>query len=168
MFKDLVMRTIYHFLVGFFYVLGIYQTMGQSSVHSSWGEGTGTGGRMTYSMGQVFIQNVTLPGIVRIAEGVQHPLEVLTIGMDDVSQILEGVMLFPNPTVGELTLQIQGFRSGLFSYRVFNNLGQSIQMEDVHNSLTLISLETMAGGTYRIEVNSKLGKQRIFQVIKRN
>jgi hypothetical protein len=25
----------------------------QTSVHSSWGEGTGTGGRMTYSMGQV-------------------------------------------------------------------------------------------------------------------
>jgi len=35
--------------------MGVY---GQSSVHSSWGEGTGTGGRMTYSMGQVFVQNV--------------------------------------------------------------------------------------------------------------
>ena len=30
----------------------------QTSVHSSWGERTGTGGRMTYSTGQVFVQNV--------------------------------------------------------------------------------------------------------------
>ena len=159
------MMKTYKILMVMMIPMGVY---GQSSVHSSWGEGTGTGGRMTYSMGQVFVQNVTVPGVARLAEGVQHPLEVLTIGMDDVSQILEGVMLFPNPTSGELNLQIQGFRPDLFSYRIFNNLGQIIQKEDVHNSSTLISLETLAAGTYRIEVNSKSGKQKIFQVIKRN
>ena len=141
---------------------------GQTSINSSWGEGTGTGGRMTYSMGQVFVQNVDVPGVARIAEGIQHPLEVLTSGMDDVSQILGGVMLFPNPTAGELNLQIQEFRPGLFSYRIFNNLGQSIQNEDVHNSSCLISLETLVAGNYRIEVTNRSGKQKIFQVIKRN
>ena len=141
---------------------------GQSSVHSSWGEGTGTGGRMTYSMGQVFVQNVTVPGVARLAEGVQHPLEVLTIGMDDVIQILEGVMLFPNPTAGELHLQIRDFVPGVFSYRLLNNLGQCIQEGGVQSSSSLLSLESVSAGTYRIEVRNTGGNRRVFQVIKRN
>jgi len=140
----------------------------QTSVHSSWGEGTGSGGRMTYSVGQVFIQSVSVPGGARISEGVQQPLEVLTIGMDDVSQILEGIMLFPNPTAGDLHLQIRDFVPAVFSYRMLNNLGQCIQQGDVQSSSSLLSLESVSAGSYRIEVTSTGGKRRVFQVIKRN
>ena len=49
------MTKTYKILMVMIIPMGVY---GQSSVHSSWGEGTGTGGRMTYSMGQVFVQNV--------------------------------------------------------------------------------------------------------------
>jgi len=140
----------------------------QTSVHSSWGEGTGAAGSMTYSVGQVFFQTVSVPGVARISQGVQHPLEVLTTGMDDADQTLEGIMLFPNPTEGDLNLQIQGFTPGVFSYRVMNNLGQCIQGGEVQSAWSLLSLESVSAGSYRIEVRDKGGKQRIFQVIKRN
>jgi predicted secreted protein len=140
----------------------------QSSVHTSWGEGTGSGGRMTYSVGQVFIQSVSVPGVARMSEGVQQPLEVLTIGMEDVSQILEGIKLFPNPTAGELHLQIRDFVPGAFSYRLLNNLGQCIQEGEVQSSSSLLSLESVSAGSYRIEVRNTGGNRRVFQVIKRN
>jgi hypothetical protein len=123
---------------------------------------------MTFSAGQVFIQNITVPGVARISEGVQHPLEVLTIGMDDESQTLKGVLLYPNPTTGVLNLQIKGFSPNLFSFNVFNNLGQCIQEGDVQNEISLLSLESLAAGSYRVQVMSTLGKQIIFQVIKRD
>ena len=94
----------------------------QSAVHTSWGTGTGSGGNMTFSVGQIFIQNITIPGVAQITEGVQHPLEVLTIGMDDESQTLEAILLYPNPTAGVLNLQIKGVYSNLFTFKVFNNL----------------------------------------------
>lgn len=123
---------------------------------------------MTFSAGQVFIQNITVPGIARISEGVQHPLEVLTIGMDDESQTLEGVLLYPNPTTGVLHLQIKGFLPNSLSFKVFSNLGQCIQEGDVQNEISLLSLESLAAGSYRVQVMSTLGKQIIFQVIKRD
>ena len=140
----------------------------QSAVHTSWGTGTGSGGNMTFSVGQIFIQNITVPGVAQITEGVQHPLEVLTIGMDDESQTLEAILLYPNPTAGVLNLQIKGFYSNLFSFKVFNNLGQCIQEGDVQNENSLLSLESLAAGSYRVQVMSTLGKQIIFQVIKRD
>ena len=88
--------------------------------------------------------------------------------MDDADQTLEGIMLFPNPTAGDLNLQIQGFTPGVFSYRVMNNLGQRIQGGEVQSAWSLLSLESVSAGSYRIEVRDKGGKQRIFQVIKRN
>jgi hypothetical protein len=140
----------------------------QSAVHTSWGTGTGIGGNMTFSVGQIFIQNITVPGVAQITEGVQHPLEVLTIGMDDESQTLEGIHLYPNPTAGVLNLQIKGVYSNLFTFKVFNNLGQCIQEGDVQNEISLLSLESLAAGSYRVQVMSTLGKQIIFQVIKRD
>jgi hypothetical protein len=123
---------------------------------------------MTFSVGQIFIQNITVPGVAQIREGVQHALEVLTIGMDDESQTLEGILLYPNPTEGELNLQIKGFYPNAFSYKIFNDLGQCIQEGDVQNENSLLSLESLAAGSYRVHVMSALGKQITFQVIKRD
>jgi hypothetical protein len=140
----------------------------QISVHSSWGEGSGSGGRMTYSVGQVFVQTVFVSGVARVAEGVQHPIEVLTSSVEDSAQTLGGVVLFPNPTAGDLNLQIQGFIPGVFSYYMMNNLGQCIQGGEVQSAWSLLSLESVAAGSYRIEVTNNSGKRRVFQIIKRN
>lgn len=123
---------------------------------------------MTYSVGQVFVQTVSVSGVTRISEGVQHPLEVLTTGMDDADQTLEGIMLFPNPTAGDLNLQIQGFTPGVFSYRLMNNMGQCIQEGDIKNEASLLSMESVTAGSYCIEVANNNGKRRVFQIIKSN
>ena len=54
------------------------------------------------------------------------------------------------------------------SFKVFSNLGQCIQEGDVQNEMSLISLESLAAGSYRVQVINTLGKQIIFQVIKRH
>jgi hypothetical protein len=49
-----------------------------------------------------------------------------------------------------------------------NSLGQCIQEGEVQSSSSLLSLESVSAGSYRIEVRNTGGNRRVFQVIKRN
>lgn len=136
----------------------------QISLHASWGQGSGNGGTFTYSIGQAFTQSVSISGTGSISEGVQQSF----INITDISQTLDGISIYPNPTTGILNLRIQGFLTDVFSYRIYNNLGQCVQEDIVRDALSLIILKSVAAGIYRIEVKSTEGKNKIFQILKLN
>ena len=71
----------------------------QTAISAAGGDATGTGGSVSYSVGQLtYITNTGTNGSV--SEGVQQPYEILTIGMDEAKGISLAYSVHPNPTPG--------------------------------------------------------------------
>ena len=78
----------------------------QEAPVASGGEATGSGGSVSYSIGQVsYLTNSGSGGT--IGEGVQQPYEIQTLDVVENYKDLS-IVLFPNPTRENLNLNIGG------------------------------------------------------------
>ena len=73
----------------------------QQATLTSGGMATGSGS-VAYSIGQIAYTTVT-NSAGSIAQGVQHPIEIYTLGVDNFVNISLKMKAYPNPTQGELT-----------------------------------------------------------------
>ena len=88
----------------------------------------------------------------------------LNEGLDYVDEII----LYPNPSSGEINLLISEFIPSLFQYEIFNSLGQSVIKDVIYESHSKINLQYLATGSYRLEIKKQIDVIKVFQVIKRN
>ena len=82
---------------------------GQQAVVTAGAEATGTGGTVSYSVGQVVYQtHASTSGSV--AEGVQQPYEISVLSSTkDVAGISLTCSVYPNPTADYLTLKVENY-----------------------------------------------------------
>ena len=74
-----------------------------ASVNTSGGNASGTGGSVSYSVGQVF--NTTAFGTNgSVSEGVQQPFEISVLSGMDITGIDLYYAVYPNPTSGGVTI----------------------------------------------------------------
>jgi len=136
----------------------------QASVHSSWGEGTGQGWSLTYSLGQLFTAQAD--GVItqlKWSEGVQQPYEVTRIG----GTTPDSIRVYPTPTEGDITLQITGQTSGYKGYRLSDYRGRLLSSGTITGEFTPISLVPFSSSTYMLEIEVDGQPSRVFRVIKR-
>lgn len=97
----------------------------QEAIPASGGNASGSGGSVSYSFGQVvYITHTGTTGSV--AEGVQHPYEIYTVDIKDFELNMD-ITVYPNPTSGNLTLEIAGYESEKLVYRLFDSKGQMLE-----------------------------------------
>lgn len=139
----------------------------QTATLSSGGNGSGSGGVVNYSIGQVSYTNETSSGGT-ISQGVQQPFEIFTLGDDNYPTIFLTMILFPNPTTSLVNLKINDYSFENLDYKLFDLNGRILESKIIQNSNTEIQLEKYAGGTYLLEIieNNKIIKT--FKIIKNN
>ena len=136
----------------------------QASVHSSWGEGTGMGWSITYSIGQVFtFQSNLMVNNLRFSEGVQQPYEISRLGIN----ILNNVRVYPNPTEGDVVIQISGNFDQLIHYRLSDYRGRTILSGAINGEFTPLSLTQFSSSMYLLEVKSQGEETQTFRIIKK-
>jgi hypothetical protein len=78
-----------------------------------------------------------------------------TIGVEEVTSAHQ-VVLFPNPTEGNVTVTVKGAQSGKTVINVYNGLGQRVARESVNiqgNSSTFnLNLSSLSAGMYWVEM----------------
>ncbi|MEJ5266144.1 MAG: hypothetical protein WHT29_12590, partial [Bacteroidales bacterium] len=86
--------------------LGLTGLQAQESVNATGGNAFGSGGSVSYSVGQVvYTTNSGTNGSV--AQGVQQPYEISVVtGLEEAKGINLSVSAYPNPTTDYLTLRI--------------------------------------------------------------
>src|SRR5438128_1544088 len=98
----------------------------QSGTVSCGGDASGSGGTVAYSIGQVsYLNNVGDSG--KADEGIQHPFEIFTIGIDEEANLDFTVDIFPNPTINNLTLTVTDFKSENLSYKLYDLKGRILE-----------------------------------------
>ena len=133
----------------------------QVAVAASGGEASGSGGSASFTVGQMFYQNISDTGGT-ISEGVQQPFEIF-IPVSLESDLSINLSVYPNPTLGQLQLEINTDRFDGMRYQLLSLQGRSIASAAVSQPLTQIDMSRLAQGTYFIRV---MREGQLLQTIK--
>ena len=106
----------------------------QQTLAIAGGDATGTGGTVSYTIGQVWY--TTLDGHdVSVFQGVQQPLEVLEItGILSLPGITLDALLYPNPVEEFIHLRVENYSINGLSYQLFNMKGELLDSKDIEDS----------------------------------
>lgn len=161
------MKKIYTLLL--FSLLGLF-AMGQSAIVPLGGDAQGSTGSVSYTVGQVVTQTAANSnGSISVAEGVQQPYEIQTVGVNNYPMISLNALVYPNPTENMAQLELNGFElpaDGLQA-NLFDSKGKLLQRIPVTGDITEFHIGQYATGTYYLELRH--GEQHIktFKVVRK-
>lgn len=125
---------------------------GQTSMNTSGGDGTGNGGSVAFSIGQVFFQVVEDPQI-SFSEGVQQAFEISIIdGVEEEKPFSFAISAFPNPIMDVLHIELKDEFSGTVMFQVHDAIGNLIQEGEASSSKFTIQTTNWSGGAYYLHV----------------
>ncbi|MCZ8196416.1 MAG: T9SS type A sorting domain-containing protein [Flavobacterium sp.] len=150
------------FLLSCFLIPNVHS---QNAVVASGGDATGTGGKVSYSVGQIAYTYASgTNGSVN--QGVQQPFEISTLGNDNFPNIVLEMSVYPNPTANNVTLKISDFSTENLSYQLFDIAGKQILSEQVANSVTEINMDNLNSAIYFLIINNQNKIIKTFKIIK--
>ena len=137
----------------------------QNTVPASGGNGSGTGGSASYTVGQI-VYTYESGSNGNIEQGVQQPFEISVITGAENSDITLDITAFPNPVSEILTLKIKDGDYEKLSYSVYNITGNLIRNNSVLDDETQVNMQDMPSGTYILKVQSDKKELKVFKIIK--
>ncbi len=149
--------------------LGLTGLQAQEAVPATGGNASGSGGTMSYSVGQVAYQTYTgTKGSV--IEGVQQPYEISVVtGLEDAAGITLSVSAYPNPTTDYIILKVDASTTlsiQSISYRLFDINGKLLEIKKVNSSQTSIDMSNFLPATYFLKVTDEKIEVKTFKIIK--
>ena len=139
----------------------------QETIPATGGNATGSGGSVSYTIGQITYQ--TLAGTTgTVAQGVQQPYEISVVtAIDNTTNINIGCTVYPNPTRGSLRLVIESSDYKNLRFRLFNINGVLLKDYKVEARETEISLDDLSSSVYFLKVMNSNKELKVFKIIKR-
>jgi hypothetical protein len=149
-----------------FLISGTTGIHAQESVPASGSNAAGSGGSVSYTVGQlVYSTNTGVNGSV--AQGVQQAFEISTI-----SWVEQGVginllcSVYPNPTNDFLTLKVADIKTENLTYWLYSISGKLLESKKIESSETSITITSFKPATYFLKVMDGIKEVKIFKIIK--
>jgi hypothetical protein len=126
----------------------------------------GTNGSLTYTIGQINYQtNNGSNGT--ISQGVQQAFEIVTLSTDDIPQIQLIAIVYPNPTVQNVTLFIKEYDLTNLNYQLFDIQGRIISNGKITQNETEIEMTSLASAQYFLKISDSNIEIKTFKIIKK-
>jgi Secretion system C-terminal sorting domain len=154
-------RLLFFLLFGFF----IQNALAQKGVVASGGNATGTGGKVSYSIGQVAYITATGTG-GKLTQGLQQPFEIVTLGNDDFPEITLSMAVYPNPTSSFVNLQVDNFNFENLQFYLSDVTGKQLQSRKITEGETQIQMENLPQAVYFLNVLENNKTIKTFKIIK--
>lgn len=157
-------RQLQHFcsLVGLFLLIfcWIPGLQAQQAVLCASNDLSGTGGSVSYSVGQVaYLLNTGTEGF--FIEGVQQPFEYqYHIGIEDLDGTSPGWVVYPNPAGNYIMLRIGKPDITNMRYQMYNSNGILLQSREINSHEVRITMEDFSPASYVLTVT---GNDRVLQ-----
>lgn len=146
-------------------LLSTASLIGQESVNSSGGSAAGTGGDVSYSVGQVTYSYYST-GSGSISQGVQQTYEISqTSGTNEIAKELE-LSIYPNPTSDYLELKIGIIEITRMEYRLIDSKGTLIDSKELVESETKFDFNHLTPSTYFLQVSQNNELIKTFKIVK--
>jgi len=156
-------RTILLFLVG---CLCLVIVQGQSTIPATGGNATGTGGSVSYSIGQIVYTTSTGAG-GSVSQGVQQPFEIsIVTALEKTEDITLECKVYPNPTKGVVRLVILSYENDNMRFKLHDINGVLLQDKRIEGKETDISMDDLSPAIYFLKVIIDNKEIKTFKVIK--
>lgn len=146
--------------------IGLTGLQAQETNPTTGGETSGSGGTISYSVGQVvYTTNTGTDGSV--AQGVQQPYEISVVsGIEQATGINIECIVYPNPVTDYLQLKIEDYQFDNLMYQLFDTDGKMIKTEKIITAQTKINTENIVQGNYLLRIVDNDKAIKTFKVIK--
>ncbi len=94
-----------------------------------------------------------------ITQGFHQEPDMAT-SINTVQLDLEGISVYPNPTKGILTLEIENTGNENYHYYVYNVIGEVMMEKQITPGLSKIDISKMIKGVYFVQVKNRSTKQQ--------
>jgi len=143
---------------------GASSSFAQQGTVSAGGTASGTGGTVTYTVGETNYINTTGSGGT-ITQGLQQPLEIYLSSIGEITLPVE-VSLFPNPTNEYVVLSVAAGDVNDLSYQLYDMQGKLLEGNKLNDTHTNIAMTNYASATYFIKVLNSKNESKEFKIIK--
>jgi hypothetical protein len=149
-----------------FLSFGLTALQAQEVANTSGGNASGSGGSVSYSVGQtVYTTNAGINGSV--AQGVQQPYEIsIVTGLEDAAEINHSFSVYPNPTTNFLILNIGNYKTQNLFFNLYDIRGKLLESKKTENIETTILMENYASGIYFLKIIESNKELKTFKIIK--
>lgn len=151
-----------------FCLIGFGSTIqAQNAIPTSGGVASGSGGTVSYSVGQIVYTTNTSVSSGSVAQGVQQPFEISVItAIKQAEYITLGCSVYPNPTSDFLTLKIENYDNKSLSYQLIDVNGKLLESKKVTDIETTVSMANLLPYIYFLKVIDNHKEIRTFKIIK--
>ena len=150
-------------IILFFIVSNFAQA--QESVNSIGGVDAGTGGTVSFSVGQMVYTTDSKEGGA-VVQGIQRPYRITTTDIKKLDNSLS-FKAYPNPSSDDLFLEMNAFRNEKLNYQLFDMQGKLLMTNSIEIPKTQINMRGLAVGAYLIQIyNTNNQPIQTIQIIK--
>jgi len=136
----------------------------QQAIVPSGGDHSGSGGSMSFSLGQSSYTTNNAASGESNAEGVQHAYEIYAYSTVNELNSSVNINISPNPTPDILNIHINDFKSYSYSLHEWN--GKVLISDKLINENTNLNLQKLARSTYLLKVFNENQFVKSFKIIK--
>jgi len=159
-------RNLLKFCALLLFVLGVNGLQAQEAIIASGGNATGSGGSVSYSVGQVCYKTITGDN-GSVNQGVQQPYEISVVsGIAQAKHINIKCIAYPNPTTDKLTLSVDDFELANLSYKLYDMSGRLLQTKKINSNKTSINMSKLLHASYFVKVLKENTEVKTFKIIK--
>lgn len=154
-----------HIIIILLIILSSFRIMAQQAIYASGANATGSGGSVSYSVGQVlYTTNSGSNG--SSAQGVQQPYEIsTTLSLPEANDI-RLMSVYPNPTTNRVVLNVGNYVTTNLSLQFIDSNGRILLENKIINIETNLDIENYPVAIYFLKVMDKNSAIKIFKIIK--
>ncbi|HRZ42723.1 MAG TPA: T9SS type A sorting domain-containing protein [Bacteroidales bacterium] len=150
------------------FLMWLQPTMAQQSVSAAGGNSTGTGGSVSYTIGQM--DYLTITGTTgSAAQGVQQPFEIFQyVAVEQPDPELSGWQIFPNPATDYVIVRSQDpsfILQDQYFCQIFNISGKILIYNEIQSTETTIMLTGWSPGVYLLRISSASDTEHNYCII---
>lgn len=137
----------------------------QSNTLPSGGDASGSGGIVSFSIGQIdYASNSGSNG--NLNQGVQQPCEFYSvIGINELDGNFSLIM-GPNPTTNEVQLTVTNYAHNDLVYVLSDMNGKTIISRTPFSGTALLNLENFAPGMYQLLISNNENQVKTYKILK--
>ena len=147
-------------------VLGLTKLQAQEAIPASGGIASGSGGSISYTVGQV-IYSTNSGSNGSVAQGVQQPFEIsIVTGLDEAKGIILDFSTYPNPASSHVILKVENYNTKNLTYKLYDNSGKLMTNKKIEGNETIVDLNNLLPATYFLNIIENNRAIKNFKIIK--
>ena len=145
---------------------GMFGLQAQQVVTTSGDNASGSGGTVSYTVGQiVYTTNTGTNGSA--AQGVQQPFEISAVtGIEEALGIWLEMVVYPNPATDFIKLNIKNYELQNLRYQLYDINARLLQDNKIVSNETSIVMQNIEPSMYLLKVTDRNKVVKTFKIIK--